>query len=180
MYRSASRSASWVSAQVSQRPSTRRCFWAALRPLHGAGSSAQRCASHLVRIAPALMRIFQPPGCSTPVQMTHGCPLFFGMRSQQSRGVPNSCAQFRRRDAKPERSARMFRTSEYGIGCNVHRSDILFTENEHDGDREAVDDGAQFGDLGCVQNRCSDSTLTPLTGASIAEIVSAFPTCGGL
>lgn len=86
MYRSASRSALWVSARVLRRPSTRHCFWEGPHPLPGAGSSAQRCASHSVRIAPVLMRIFQPPGRSTPVKMTHGCPFFFGMRSQQSRG----------------------------------------------------------------------------------------------
>lgn len=38
---------------------------------------------------------------------------------------PNSYAQFRRRDAKPEQSARMFRTPEYGIGRHVRRSETI-------------------------------------------------------
>lgn len=92
--------------------------------------------------------------------------------------VPNSYAQFRRRDAKPEPSARMLRTPEYGIGCNVRRSETR--RKEFFSSVTLMEMVVPARRLWLHTSVRHDRALTLSTGASIAEIVSAFPTCGGL
>lgn len=122
--------------------------------------------------------------------------------------VPNSYAQFRRRDAKPEPSARMLRTPEYGIRCNVRRSETrrkaffssvsvyvqrashlwrwwfrcneVSTQTSAMAMEKAQAIGGPVRRLWLHTSVRYDRALTLSTGASIAEIVSAFPTCGGL